>query len=291
LYSSILQNLYSLANTEVPYYSGQTYVSPSALTQQGVATGQNAANQYIGAGQTAQMAANPYLASANAFGQAAGAQNRIAGMANQNYGFLSNAADVANNPYVQNQLGANKQQVTQALNEQWLPTVNQGAQEVNALGSSRQGVAQGQAMERAAQQLANANASTMLSAYGQGLGAQQTALGQTGALQQAQAAGAQSLGQAGQAVQQAAGAQATGAGYTNQASGLQSQLGQTVEGYQQKALDEAIDRYNYQYEEPWTRMSNVSNYLTGLFGDTGISYTSSTGTGTTTGTSETDTSK
>jgi hypothetical protein len=67
----------------------------------------------------------------------------------------------------------------------------------------------GQAVGDAAGELSRTNASTLLNAYGQGLGAQQTALGQTGAMQQALAApmgtlgmGASYLGQAGNTVQQ-----------------------------------------------------------------------------------------
>ena len=71
-----------------------------------------------------------------------------------------------------------------------------------------------------------------------------------------------------------------GADYIQSGSGNLAGLGQAVEGYQQKQLDEDMNRYNYQYEEPWTRMGNVSNYLSGLFGDTGSSYTSETGAGT-----------
>ena len=51
---------------------------------------------------------------------------------------------------------------------------------VNRLGSSRHGMMQGKAIGDTMAGLANTNASTMLNAYGQGLGAQQGALGQTG---------------------------------------------------------------------------------------------------------------
>ena len=405
LYSGILQNLYSLGNTEVPYYPGQTYVAPSELTQQGVALGQQATPLWQGAAQQAQAGSGYYGQGANMtaqgagyhgqagqlqataaplfqqgagmtaqgagyYGQAAGMQagavpsylqgaglmgqgssmlagsagamNPYLGQSAQNYKFLSGAADVANNPYVQGQLRANESSVMDTLQNKMLPQLQSGAVNANAMGSSRLGLAQGQAMGDTARALSEQNASTMLNAYGQGLGAQTSALGQTGAMLQNQTmpgqavqqaglgfgqqgqmigqgaaalgqaggylgtggqqlatagqqigqgaaslsqaggyygTGGQQLSNAGQQMGQGAALQGQGAGYIQQGAGNLANLGQTVEGYQQKQVDEDINRYNYQYEEPWTRMGNVSNYLTGLFGDTGSSYTSETGTG------------
>jgi len=206
LYGMLAGGATQLGQTPTPYFPGQGYVSPSAPTQYGVNQGMAAIQNQL-----------PWL-------------NNVAG---QNYGFLSNAADVANNPYVQGQLGVNAQQVGQQLREQWLPQINAGAQQVNALGSTRHGVAQAQAAERAAQQLSNANASTMLTAYGQGLNAQQGALGQLGNLQQAALAPSQAaLG-----------------------------LGRSVEGYQGAALQDAMNRFGYQYQEPWSRLGQVQGTL------------------------------
>jgi len=222
IYDYFASGLTNLSQQEVPYYPGQAYVSPSEATQYGVSGLYDAANN----------------------------QNSALKTATQNYNFLSTAADVANNPYVQGQIKANERSVLDTLYENALPRLQSGAVGVNNLGSSRLGLAQGQAIGDTSKELANTNAAYLSNAYGQGLSAQQYALGNTGALNEAYKQPAETMLQA----------------------------GQTVEGYQQKALDDSIARYNYQYEEPWNRMSNVSNYLTGLFKDLGTQYSSGTGT-------------
>lgn len=123
-----------------------------------------------------------------------------------NYNFLSNAADVANNPYVQGMLQTNNQQAMDALTRQMLPALQSGAVGVNNLGSSRLALAQGQAIGDTQRSLQQANNQLMMGAYGQGLGAQQNALGQTGALQQSYLAPSQAyqgIGQSQEAYDQA----------------------------------------------------------------------------------------
>ncbi len=212
-----------LMQTPIQYFPGQGYVSPSAATQQGV-------GQMMQGAQAMQ----PYL-----------------GQQGQNYNFLSNAADIPNNPYVQGMMNQNAQNVNRQLSESWLPAINRGAQQVNALGSDRQGIAQGLASGRAADALSAANAQTQLTAYGQGLGAQTQALGQTGnMLQNLMAPGMAQLG-----------------------------AGQAVEGYQQKALEDQMARFQYQYNEPWMRAQNIAG-LMGALAPTGIEYGSGQGSGT-----------
>lgn len=191
----------NMMQTPTPYFPGQGYVAPSVPTQQSTDMLMNAAGQMEPMSQGLQ----------------------------QNYMGLSNAADVANNPYVQGMLGANADQINQQLMEKWLPAVQQGALGVNALGSGRQGLAQANAIQGAARELANANAGVLNNAYGAGLSAQQQALANTPAAFQAMTIPGQT----------AAGA------------------GQQVEGYQQKALDDAMARYYWQYSEPWQRAQNV----------------------------------
>lgn len=205
MYGWLSQMMQNMMQTPQPYFPGQGYVGPSQPTQQGV----------------------------NAMMMGAGLMPQFLQQASGNLGFLSNAADVANNPYVQDQLAANEQAVTQALQERWLPGVNEQAMSVGAMGSSRHGIREAQAMERAAQQLANQNASTMLNAYGQGLGAQQFALGQTGNM-------LQNLLAPGMA---------------------QMAAGQAVEDYQQRALNDQMARWNWMYQEPWQRAQNVMGGL------------------------------
>jgi hypothetical protein len=184
----------NLMQQPAPYFPGQTYVGPSGLTQQAVEQ-----------------------------------QKNMMGQAGQNYGFLSSAADVANNPYVQGMMQANERSATDWLQNKALPGIQSGALGVNALGSDRMGLAQGTAAAEAQKNLLNQNAQTQMQAYGQGLGAQGQALGMTGGLMQSML-----------------------------------QPGQTVEGYQGQALQDQINRFNYQFTEPWTRMQNMQGVLGAL---------------------------
>jgi hypothetical protein len=174
----------------------------------------------------------------------------LLGTAGQNYNFLSGAADVANNPYVQGQIQANERSVMDTLQNKALPMLQQNAVGVNALGSDRLGLAQGKAIGDASQALSNQNASTMLQAYGQGLGAQSGAMQGLGGMLQGQLQPGMALGQA----------------------------GMTVEDYQSRALQDAMQRFAYQYQEPWQRMQNVGNVL-GMTQNTGVGYGSAAGTG------------
>jgi hypothetical protein len=116
---------------------------------------------------------------------ALGSMGALGQTAMGNYDFLSKAADVANNPYVQNMAKSNEQQVNQNLQRNLLPGLQNAGVGGGGLGSSRLGLAQGQAVGDTSKSLANTNAQMMLGAYGQGLGAQQQALSSLGGLQQA----------------------------------------------------------------------------------------------------------
>jgi hypothetical protein len=142
----------------------------------------------------------------------------VANTGQGNYNFLSNAADVANNPYVQGMLGVNSQQAMDTLTKQMLPALQSGAVGVNNLGSSRLGLAQGQAIGDTQKALQQANTGLMMNAYQQGLGAQQSALGSMGALQNAMAMPATAMGV----------------------------IGQSREGYEQARLD-----------APWKQLQNL----------------------------------
>jgi len=170
---------------------------------------------------------------------------------NSLYGQM-NAMDVGNNPYVQdmNQVAAN--QFTRASGQaigdmvgqfrnQVLPSITNDAVAAGGLGGSRQGVAQGLAIQglgtnvqnmiqSGQSDLANMYAQTNLGAYGQGLQAANAATGQLPQYTQ--------LGLLpGQIAQQAGG---------------------LYEGYQQKAIDDAVNRWDFYQNEPWQRLSNMN---------------------------------
>ena len=194
LYGFLGGNAQQLMQTPIPYFPGQTYISPSQLTQQGLQQ-----------------------------------QKNMLGMAGQNYDFLSQSADVANNPYVQAMMKQNAQASSDWLNNQALPSLQSGSIGVNALGSDRLGLAQGKAAADAQKNLLAQNAQTQMGAYTAGLGAQQNALGSTGAMM-----------------------------------GNMMRPGQTVEGYQQAALQDQMNRFNYMYQEPYQRMNAVAGWAQAL---------------------------
>lgn len=76
------------------------------------------------------------------------------------------------NPYVQNQAQALQNQSNQNLQQNVLPGIGQGAQAAGMYGSSRQGIAQGQAIGNAQTGLDSAIAGLYTNAYGQDLNAQ-----------------------------------------------------------------------------------------------------------------------
>lgn len=295
------------------YYPGQGYIDPSQATQNAWAMQQGAIPYYQQGAEMAAAGAPYWQQAANmamqGTGNMMGGANMVAGAvpgmqgmldtSGGNYNFLSNAADVANNPYVQAQLGANAQQVKQQLTEQWLPQIQQQAVGGNALGSSRQGLAQAQGMERAAQQLANVNASTMLNAYGQGLGAQQFALGQTGQMLENQLApgramyeSGQMYGGAGGQAGQAGGYMGQGAGMYGQAGGYMGQgaqagygAGQSQEYYQNLALEDAMMRHQFSQMEPWQRQQMAQQGLN-FYAPYAKQTSSGSSTGQTTGTTQ-----
>jgi hypothetical protein len=176
--------------------------------------------------------------------QAAGTMGTLANTGTQNYNFLSSAADVANNPYVQGMMRTNNQQAMQSLTRQMLPALQNAGIGGGGLGSSRLGLAQGQAIGDTQTALQNANNALMLGAYQQGLGAQQSALSGLGALQQAQLAPGLAYGT----------------------------VGQSREGYQQAAQD-----------APWRHIQNLGaaqqylNPLGSLQGTTNATGTSASG--------------
>jgi len=248
-YGYLAGSMQQQMDSPVGYFPGQTYVGPSDLTQQGVGMAAQAGQGY---GQAGNMMQNAAMAGYGAVPGMIDVNNQ----AMQNYGFLSNAADVANNPYVQNQLRANNMAAMGTLG-QMMPTVNAGAAGVNAMGSSRHGLMQSNAITGTLNNMQQQNTQLMTNAYGQGLGAQQAALGNTGAMHTNLGQPANYMGQLGQMYGQ-------GAGMYGQGAQALGQAGQTVEDYQGRALQDAMNRYSYQYQEPYQRNQNTMEYLNAL---------------------------
>lgn len=211
------QEMTSLAQTPRDAYPNQTFAGASPFTQAGL---------YGLAGSAGQMA---------------GMQQPF----QQSWERGLNASDVANNPYVNNMMDANAQQVNQNMQRNMLPGIQQGAVQAGGANNARQGIAQGVALGDAATGLANANASTQMGAYSQGLSHEQAMMNQAGNLRNAYTAPWQTLGQA-------------GAG---------------MEGYQQQAINDAMGRFNFDRNDAESRLSS----LIGQLGD--MRYGTQVGTG------------
>lgn len=206
LYGMLAGGAGQMGQAPVPFFPGPTYVGPSMASMYGVNQGMNAVrNQMPG----------------------------VIGMAGDIMGRHSTAADVANNPYVQAMHGQMRGDLTQNLMEDILPGVNAGANQVNAMGSGRHGLAQGTAVGKTQDAIQRGMTNLNLGAYNTGMQAEQSAMQY--APQQLQNMMAPSMAAQG--------------------------LGRTVEGYQQSALQDAMARHMHPYMEPWQRMGNLQGIL------------------------------
>lgn len=82
---------------------------------------------------------------------------------------LMGSGDVGNNPWVNNMLNANSDAMSRNLTQNLLPGIRGNSIQVGQGGSTRQGIAEGLAMQGMQNSLAQSNAQTQLGAYGQGL--------------------------------------------------------------------------------------------------------------------------
>jgi hypothetical protein len=159
-----------------------------------------------------------------------------------------------------------------------MPQIRSSAVGVNNLGSSRQGIAEGLAARGTQEAISDANERLLLGAYGQGLGAQQGALGQTGAMLGNLLAPARATAGAADTNLRASDAILGAAGAGLQGSQAALGMGQQVEGYQQQALQDAMARFNHQYQEPWQRAAQMGQVM-GLLQPIGMQNTSGIGQG------------
>ena len=149
--------------------------------------------------------------------------------------FALNSPDAANNPYVQNMMQSNQFMANRNLSENLLPMIDSGAVAAGQMGGSRQGIAQGLAMRGTQEALANANAQTMMDAYGKGLGAQQGALGMAPSIM--------GMGMA--------------------PMDIMGQVGAYNQGIDTQALDADMARWNYNQERPWDALGRYSSIVSG----------------------------
>lgn len=206
-------------------YGGQTLADPSAAT--------------VGAQQTA-------------LGQV-GAINNIAGQAASSNQFLMNPALLSpdSNPYLKQQGDAITGTVTHNLLENILPSLRSGATQTGGMysgGNTKNGIAEGLAVDRSTQDISNSLAGLYSDAYKMGLSTMSGAVAQSPAVQMQQLMGAN----------------------------VQSAVGAQQDQQTQAGLDDAYQRWLIERQMPFMRASDLMGMIGAMPGGTGVSTVSGT---------------
>ena len=176
-------------------------------------------------------------------GAVPGQQQQVANTALSNYSTLSNAADVNNNPYLQKAVEGATRPVWQQLTDYAMPQIRRSYEASGGLGSSRQGIAEGLATGRTAQSSLDTAAKMYSDAYGQGLNTQQSALSMAPSVSALQTASAETL----------------------------SAVGAQQREMEQAKINEDVNRYTYNQNLPYNKLTDYANLVTKQLGGTGTS--------------------
>jgi len=217
-----LPGIEKYASTPLEQYQGSAVAgfNPNEVAAQ---------NQYVG--QTATTGGD--LAA-----RAAGAQTQLLDP--------SFMLDPANNQYVRNAMDANADVLTRALTEQALPAVAQGATQAGGMysgGSSREGIAQGQAIGRTATAIGESNTGMLSDAYRTGMS------GIQGALQNNSNVQAQQLF----------------------APDVLASVGGQQRALEQAKLDEEVNKFYTAQALPFVQSRDIMSLLAGMPGATNVS--------------------
>lgn len=148
---------------------------------------------------------------------------------------MLNAPDVANNQYVNNMIEAQQNLLNRNFTENLLPAVRAGALSAGQVGGSGQEVFSGIAARGTQEALANAAAQTQLGAYGEGLMQQGRGMAFAPSTMQMGLAPYQQMGAAGE--------------YARSADEM--------------ALQDAMARWNYEQQAPFSSVQNELGLYTG----------------------------
>ena len=264
------QRLYQGGPTQ--FFPGQTYVGPSEMTQQGMQSAQQralsgsplvqGAQQTVGAMQTAM---NPAL---GAFGDIYGraGTNPAMGMTAQTAG----GAFLGGNPFFQGAF----QPAARAAQDQFqqgIQSVTSGASQAGRYGSGAMGQLQDRASNQFAQSLSDTAGRLAFQNYGQERGMQEAAIQNLGSLSnqalqtQLQAAGGVGQTAASDMQRQLQAAAMSPDMASQDYADIQRliDLGQMQEGYQEMALGDAMQRFNFEQAAPY---SALQSYLSAAYG-------------------------
>ena len=160
-----------------------------------------------------------------------------------------NSYDVASNPVVANAAKAATNPIMTQLKEEVLPGISSGAISSGGLGSSRQGIAQAQGIERASRAAMDTSAGVYNQAYAQGLSALGNTLGLMPSLQQASFV----------------------------PGAAQSAVGAQERELNQAKINEDMARYSYNQNLPFQNLVEYGNTVSKPFGGTSTSAVQATG--------------
>ena len=258
---------------------GNNVVSPLASTAAGTA------GNLASTGSSAGLAGAQGLQATGAMG-AAGLGGVLGEYANNSgaRNFLTSGAllDPSTNPVLAAQSEAAVRPVFQGLTQQALPAIAAQSVGNNMFGSSRQGIAEGLAMQEALKQASDITTNLQANNFNQGLGAMLSSLN-TG--QQVAGSG---IGQALGAGEAGTSSLLNAAGQGLQLSPSLAQLaylpgltaegiGQSQQQMSQAQLSEAANRFMTEQMLPFLQAQDIANLAFGIGGGTGTSTASSAG--------------
>lgn len=264
------QRLYQAGPME--YYPGQSYIGPSQMTQAGMQAAQQramagsplvrGAQQTVGALQTAT---NPALGAYGDIYSRAG-YNPAMGMTGQ----TASGAYLGGNPFFQGAFQP-AAQAAQDVFERNMQNITSQASQAGRYGSGAMGQLQDRASGQFAQALTDVAGQLAFQNYGAERGLQEAAIQNLGGLSnqalQTQLAAAGGLGQTAasdyQRQLQAAAMSPEMAAQDYADIQRMIDLGQMQEGYQEMALADAMNRFNFQQQAPY---SALQSYLSSAFG-------------------------
>jgi hypothetical protein len=254
------------------FYPGQTNIGPSDMTQAGMQMAQQralAGSPLISGAQNVvgnlQTAVNPAM---GAFGDIYNRSgfNPAMGMTGQ----TASGAYLGGNPFFEGAFGAATRGAQTQFQDQIQQIASQASQ-AGRYGSGAMGGLQDRAMGQFAQALTDTAGNLAFQNYGQERGLQEAAMGRLGALSnqaiqnQLQAAGG--LGQVAQSdfqrQLQAAAMSPDMAAQDYADMQRLIDLGQMQEGYQQAALADSMQRFNFEQTAPY---QSLQSYLSAVYG-------------------------
>jgi hypothetical protein len=183
-------------------------------------------------------------------------------------GILTNAAQYADNPYVDGMIDSVGRDVSRNLRENDLISLNLGAAGAGNMNSSRAGAAEGVLMRGAQDRLADVSMGVRGAAWDRGLAMaadQREAMFRNGLAASGQDTNTRALAQGQFMGLGAAGTSLQAMGVENRANqaAMMGQVGAAERGEAQRAIDENIRRYDYDQNRPW---ESLSRYY-GIVGD------------------------